>query len=411
MFASFAHVRAKLRDNPLSDEQMREIIGDIVAGHYSPIQIAAFVAACAGTRLDVPEITSLARAMVDTGQRLTWPDGKTLDKHSIGGLPGNRTTMILVPIVAAAGCRIPKTSSRAITSPSGTADTMETLAPVELDLAAMRRVVEREGACIVWGGAVSLSPADDVIIRVERPLNLDGEGQMIASVLAKKAAAGATHVVIDLPVGPTAKVRRDDEATHISSQFVEVAQALGLAATVVRTDGRQPVGRGIGPALEARDVLAVLRGDSAAPGDLRERALTLTGALFELTGVTPPGEGVARARALLDSGAAWKKFQAICDAQGGMREPPTSDHTRPWFAPRAGRVTGIDNRRLARLAKLTGAPRQPAAGLTLHVSLGSPVARGEPLCTLHAESSGELAYALEYAAANSDLIRIDGDEL
>jgi thymidine phosphorylase len=185
---------------------------------------------------------------------------------------------------------------------------------------------------------------------------------------------------------------------------------LGLAATVVKTDGRQPVGRGIGPALEARDVLAVLRGEQAAPSDLRERSLTLAGALLELTKISPAGAGVARARALLESGAAWKKFQGICDAQGGMRELPTAGHTRPWVSPRRGRVDAIDNRRFARLAKLTGAPRQPAAGVTLHVSLGSTVSIGEPLCTLHAGSPGELAYALEYAAANSDMIRIDGDE-
>jgi thymidine phosphorylase len=130
-----------------------------------------------------------------------------VDKHSIGGIPGNRTTMIVAPIVAAHGLIMPKTSSRAITSPAGTADTMEVLAKVDLSEAEMRSVVERCGACIAWGGHVNLSPADDVIIAVERPLQIDTPEQMVASILSKKMAAGVTHLVLDIPFGPTAKIR------------------------------------------------------------------------------------------------------------------------------------------------------------------------------------------------------------
>lgn len=404
--SSFGHVRGKLRDRRLSDEAMRDIIADITAGRYSAIQIATFVASCSGTRLDTGEVTALARAMVETGQRIAWPGEMILDKHSIGGLPGNRTTMLVVPIVAAAGYVIPKTSSRAITSPAGTADAMETVAPVALDIATMRRVVEREGGCIAWGGAVQLSPADDVIIRVERPLDLDGEGQMIASVLSKKVAAGATHVVIDMPVGPTAKVRRADEAAHTAAQFCNVARALGLTVRVLQSDGTQPVGRGVGPALEAHDVLAVLRNDPSAPVDLRARASTLATALIALTGNVPNATAAKLVTDLLTSGRALEKFLAICGAQGGFREPPRATHTRPFTADRAGRVMQIDNRRLARLAKLTGAPRAPAAGLIIHARIGDVVVAGEPLCTLHAESSGALAYALEYAASDAGIFTL-----
>jgi thymidine phosphorylase len=204
---SLGHVRAKLYGHRLDDEALRAVIGDVVAHRYSDIELAAFVAAGAADRLDFEETVGLTRAMIEVGERLAWSTRPILDKHCVGGLPGNRTTPIVVAIAAACGLTIPKTSSRAITSPAGTADTMETLAPVDLDLAAMRRVVEREGGCIVWGGAVRLSPADDILIRIERPLDLDSEGQLVASVLSKKTAAGSTHVLIDLPVGPTAKVR------------------------------------------------------------------------------------------------------------------------------------------------------------------------------------------------------------
>lgn len=190
------------------------------------------------------------------------------DRQALGGgLPGKRTTPIVVAIVASHGLVMPKTSSRAITSPAGTADTMETLAPVDLDLAAMRRAVEQEGACLVWGGSVRLSPADDILIRVERVLDIDAQGQLIASVLSKKIAAGSTHIVIDIPVGATAKVRTDDAAAELADQLTEVGRVFGVTVRCVITDGAQPVGRGIGPALEARDVLAALQGLPDAPND------------------------------------------------------------------------------------------------------------------------------------------------
>ena len=197
-------------------------------------------------------------------------------------------------------------------------------------------MVEQEGGCIAWGGSVSLSPTDDIVIRVERALDLDSEGQLVASVISKKVAAGATHVLIDMPVGPTAKVRQEDMARRLTAQLVETGAALGLQVSVLQTDGTQPVGRGIGPALEARDILQVLRREAGAPRDLRARALTLAGALLELGGAAAPGEGLARATATLDSGAAWQKFRAICAAQGGMREPPLSRYQHPVVARRSG---------------------------------------------------------------------------
>lgn len=406
---SLSHVRAKVYGRRLDATALREIVRDIAGGRYSAIELSAFVTACATGGLDLEEAVALTRAMVEVGERFTWGRSPIVDKHSVGGLPGNRTTMLVVPIIAAYGLTIPKTSSRAITSPAGTADAMETVAPVTLDLAAARRVVEREGGCIIWGGGVHLSPADDIIIRVERPLDLDSEGQLVASVLSKKVAAGSTHVVIDLPVGPTAKVRGREAAQSLGGRLLEVGRALGLQVEIVEGDGSQPVGRGIGPALEARDVLAVLRQDSGAPLDLRDRALTLAGKLLELAGALAPGEGYTAAQAVLVDGRAWRKFQAICQAQGGMREPPGPTLARPIEAGRGGRVVRIDNRRLARIAKLAGAPKAPAAGLDLHVRVGDAVAPGQPIFTLQAEAPGELAYALAYADTNPDVVLIGGE--
>lgn len=404
---SLSSVRAKVYGQTLTDAALDEIMRDIVGGRYSDIHLSSFITACAARGLDRGEIVGLTRAMVAVGRRLEWGASPIVDKHCVGGLPGNRTTPILVAIIAVCGLTIPKTSSRAITSPAGTADTMETLAPVDIDIMAMRRVVEKEGGCIVWGGAVDLSPADDTLIRVERALDLDSEGQLVASVLSKKAAAGATHLIIDMPVGPTAKVRSDADANALIGFLADAAMALGIQARILKSDGRQPVGNGIGPALEARDVLNVLQGGAAAPKDLRRRAVALAGALLELSGGAAAGGGEAMASAALDDGRAWTKFQAICEAQGGMRRPPQAQHQSPVTSGYAGRVVAIDNRRLAKAAKLAGAPNAKAAGLDLHAFLGQQVEVGEPLFTLHAESRGELAYALDYIESHPPILEIE----
>lgn len=239
-----------------------------------------------------------------------------------------------------------------------------------------------------------------MLIRVERPLDLDSDAQLVASVLSKKIAAGATHSVIDVPVGPTAKVRSDADYECLKQMLEQVAQAFDLHLQVVRTDGTQPVGRGIGPSLEAHDVLAVLQRAERAPEDLSVRAVALAGQLLEFCGHSEPGTGVLVAQRLLDSGAAWAKFQAICKAQGGLREPQRARLREPVLAERDGMVREIDSRRLARVAKLAGAPKAPAAGLELHVKLGDRVERGMPLFTVHAEALGELDYAFDYLEAH-----------
>ncbi|MDX8477936.1 thymidine phosphorylase family protein [Mesorhizobium sp. VK24D] len=404
--ASAAALRAKVFGQRLDDTDFLALMQDAVANRLSDIELTAFVTACAGDRLDNDETIALTKAMLAVGERIEWGGGPVLDKHCVGGLPGNRTTPIVVAIIAAAGHRIPKTSSRAITSPAGTADAMEVMAPVALDIDAMRRVVEREGGCIVWGGNVRLSPADDLLIRIEHPLDFDSDGQLVASVLSKKAAAGSTHALIDIPVGPTAKVRSAAAAASLEARLLVTAQALGLHLTVMRTDGAQPVGYGIGPALEARDVLSVLRNEAEAPRDLRNRALDIAGALLDAVPGAEPGKGRAQAHMLLDSGAALAKFLAICEAQGGFTEPKPAPHLRPVLANRTGRIERIDNRRLARIAKLAGAPGSAAAGIDCRVRIGNSVRSGEPLFQIHAQTPGELEYAFGYATAHPDVFEI-----
>lgn len=406
---SFKYMRAKIYGKELNQQNFDEIISDVVLGKYSNTHLASFITACARKNLNINEIIKLTRSMIKTGEQITWEYPVILDKHSVGGLPGNRTTPIVVAIVASLGLIIPKTSSRAITSPAGTADTIETMTPVNLSPIQMRQVIEKEGGCMIWGGALGISPADDIIIRVERSLDIDPEAQMIASVISKKVAVGATHVVIDIPVGLTAKIRLDETFEILKKYLIQVGQALGLYVEVIKSEGTQPLGKGIGPALEAKDILMVLRNEKNCPIDLKNKSLQLAGILLEIGKKADPGQGINVAQEILENGSAYKKFIAICEAQGGFREPLVAEFSYDFVLTHAGKVIGVDNRNLSLIAKLAGAPHDPAAGIEFFAKQGTYMEKGQPLYRIHAESKGALDYALNYAKSMPNIIKIARD--
>jgi thymidine phosphorylase len=398
---SLEAVRRKIQGEELTAEELDAVIRDIAGMRYSKMEIAAFLIASASF-LATGEVLALTRAMARVGRQLEWPNGPVVDKHCIGGIPGNRTSMIVVPIVAAHGLMIPKTSSRAITSPAGTADTMEVLARVDLSIAEMQEVVRAEKGCLVWGGHVNLSPADDILISVERPLAIDTPEQMVASILSKKLAAGSSRLVIDLPVGPSAKIRNHGAAVRLRKLFEYVGDRLGLRIDVVITDGAQPIGRGVGPALEARDVLKVLQCEADAPADLRQRSIDLAGRILDFDPALRGGRGAERARELLDSGAALTKMLRIIDAQGRSTEPSTlGPLIREITADRDGVVSVIDCYRIARIARLAGAPNDKGAGLDLLKKVGDRVECGEPLYRIHACLPVDYGFAAQLAAEDN----------
>lgn len=398
---SMEAVRAKIRGESLEPQDYKAIIEDVAAHRYSQMELAAFLVSLAGF-MTTAEVLALTRAMAGTGTRLSWPDPVVVDKHCVGGLPGNRTSMLVVPIVAAHGLPIPKSSSRAITSPSGTADTMEVLANVDIPLPRLREIVGAEKGCLVWGGHMNLAPADDVLISVERPLNVDTPEQMVASILAKKAAAGSTHLLIDIPVGPTAKVRNHAEAVRLRKMFEYVGTAMGMQMNVIISDGTQPIGRGIGPLLEAQDVMKVLRREADAPMDLREKSLQLAGLLIDFDPEVKGGQGYQIARDILDSGRALTAMERIIKAQGesGLNVE-LGGFSEEIAAPRAGMVTSIDCYRIARVARLAGAPMDKGSGLYLMKRVGDHVKKGEVLYRIFAANKSDFAFASAYAQENN----------
>lgn len=400
--ASMDAVRRKIAGGRLSQQDFRYIINDITDSRYSKMEISAFLVASGQTDMDRDEVLFLTRAMLESGEQLDWSEPLVADKHCIGGIPGNRTSMLVVPIVAAHGMLIPKTSSRAITSPAGTADSMEVLAQVNLSISQLHDIVRKHRGCMTWGGTARLSPADDIMISVERPLGIDSQGQMVASILSKKLAAGATHLLIDIPVGPTAKIRHMRAAQQLRKLFEFVGDQLNIQLEVVITDGRQPVGNGIGPMLEARDVMQVLQNDPDAPNDLRQKALRLAGRVLEFDPDIRGGLGYDIARDILDSGRALTKMNAIINSQGEQQTHYTLGKlTHDVLSPKEGVVCSINNLHMARIARFAGAPMDKGAGVNLFKKLGDPVAKGEALYRLYAQFPSDFKFALQLCNQDS----------
>lgn len=393
---SIMFIKEKLDGKKLSAEELDEIIRDIVEDKFTDIEITYFVSGIYINNTDDEETVNLVKAILKHGKTLHFDATIVADKHCIGGIPGNRVTPIVVPIMVAAGIMMPKTSSRAITSPAGTADAVEVVTNVTQNVGRLRAIAEEVGGFMVWGGGVQLAPADDKIIRVENPISLDPEGMLLASIMAKKASVGATHVLIDIPVGKTAKVKDMTKATHLKERFEKIASMLGMKIAVVITEGKEPIGNGIGPLLEMIDVIKVLKCEPDAPKDLREKSLYECEVLLELTGKALKGEGRKMAEELLDSGKAWKFFQKMVKAQGKKRIPsPAKFHFNvPSWA--SGKVQEIDNKLISHIARIAGAPKDKTAGLFLHKKLGDDVKQGEFLYTIYASSPDRLKYAMEF---------------
>ena len=391
---SLDFIKKKLDGIKLSKEEIEQIVWDIVHNKLSSVELAYFVAACYTNVMTTDETILLTKAMVNNGDTLRLKKYPVIDKHSIGGVPGNRTTMVLVPIIASAGYYIPKTSSRSITSPAGTADTMEVLAKVSFPINKMRGIVLKTHGCIVWGGALNLAPADDKIIAVERPLEIDAESQLLASIMAKKHSVSSTHILIDIPIGADAKVKNRRGAIKLKKQFETIGRKLKKHISVVITDGRQPIGNGIGPALEARDVLWLLKRDPRRPIDLEKKCLMMCSKIFEMVGIK---NGYRKAQRILDSGKAYEKMVEIIKSQGG-KEIAAEDIKLGKFSldivsSKKGTVVGLDNMLVSRVARIAGAPTDKGAGIYLHKHLGDKVKRREKLYTIYSESEHEFEYA------------------
>lgn len=396
--ASLEYIKKKLDKKELSTYEIDTIIKELMGNRLNEAELGAWVSGMYINGLSDNEVVSLTNSIVASGDKLEIGKGPIADKHCIGGVAGNRTTMIVVPIIAAAGIYIPKTSSRAITSPAGTGDTMEVLAKVDFKIDEMKEIVLKSYGAIVWGGGLNLASADDKLIKIRNPLSLDPRGVLLSSILAKKKSVGSQYVVIDVPIGRGTKISSMTEAHELAQDFLKIGNMLSMNVEALITDGSEPIGNGIGPALEARDVLQILEG--SGPEDLRHKSLIIAGKILELTGKVEKGKGYEIAEHFIDCGKALAKMKEIIELQGGNPKIKSEDiaigqYKYEFKADLNGKISHIDNKVISKIARIAGAPGDKGAGIYLYRLKGDKVELGNVLFTIYSESETKLSFAIK----------------
>jgi len=399
----------KIKNKPLSESEALAIIKDVLDDKLSEAEISAFLTALTINGLSLEETTYLCKALTNTGKTITFDRKEVLDKHSIGGING-RVSMLVVPIVVANGYLMPKTASRSISSAAGTADCMEVLAKVDLGADKIKEIVSTVGGVITWNGRLDLSPGDDKMIAIRHSLGLDPEGLVIASVLSKKKSAGSTHLIIDLPVGKEVKIKNREDAEKWAKKFLVISKELGIKARIVLTNGEVPCGKSFGAALEAKAALEILEGKYF--DNLAEKACEIAGKLFDLVGKTKEGEGYNLARETIKSGKALEKFKEIIKAQDGnifcSEDVPIAKNKHIIINKSLGKIVDMDVALLTKIARLAGAPFDKEAGLILFCETGDELKVGDPIFEIYANNPDKLDQAIEFANANlKDLIQIE----
>jgi putative thymidine phosphorylase len=401
--ASIEIIKRKLDGENLTEKEINIIVKDMVENDLTEMELAYFVSACYKNKLNQNEVVAFTKAILKNGKQIKFGKGIMADKHCLGGVPNNRTTMLITPIIASAGLKIAKSSSRSITSAAGTADTMEALSKIAFPIKKIKKIVKQANGCIIWGGAMELAGADNKLIRVRHPLRLDPEGLMLASILAKKASVGSTHVLIDIPIGKTAKISSKKIANNLKKKFMGLGKILGMKLQVIITDGSQPIGNGIGPNLEARDVLYILKRDKRAPQDLEKKSIMMANKLFRLT------KTKASAKEILNSKVAYLKMREIIKLQGGKPsiDPDKIEIGKYIYdvkATKSGKVSEMNNIQLTKIARIAGSPEDKKAGIYLYKHVKDKVKRGEKLYTIYSDSKDKLKYAI-LASKNSIVIK------
>ena len=400
-------IKKKLKGKQLSKKEIFNVIKDIAENALTEAEISFFISAVHSKGMSLIETKYLIQAMVRTGKQLKLR-GKVVDKHSIGGVAGNRTTPIVVSICASAGLRFPKTSSRAITSAAGTADTIETIAKVDFSVKQIKKIIRKTNACFVWGGALGLAPVDDRIIKIERIVKIDSTAQLLASILSKKISVDSKYILIDIPFGKSAKLTKTN-AKKLKTKFLQLAKKFDLKLEVVLTDGSHPIGNGVGPVLEIIDVIKVLKNEKDAPKDLREKSIMLSGRLLELAGKSKKGKGIDLAKKILDSGKAFKKFEQIIKVQKGSinkSKLKPGKYTHIIKAKKPAKIKHLDNKLINSLARNAGCPEDKLAGVYLHKKVNQEVEKSEKVMTIYSTSKEKLKHAINFYNKNKkEIIR------
>ncbi len=272
---------------------------------------------------------------------------------------------------------------------------MEVLAPVAFDSEDLKKIILKEKACIVWGGALDISPADNILIEIERPLHMDPIGLMIPSILAKKLSAGVKKLVLDIPVGEGTKFPTPNDGKNFAHIFNEIAKNVGIDSECALTLAHQPIGHCIGPAIEAKEALTLLRDYLEGPNSLIEKSTSLAGILLEMGGKSEIGQGQNLAKEILRSGKAYEKMKQIIQIQGGNPNILPDDilvgpYNKEFYATKEGHITSVNNAIINRIAKAAGCPNSKSSGVEIFKKQGAKIKEGELIFKIYSNTQSKL---------------------
>jgi pyrimidine-nucleoside phosphorylase len=402
-------IRKKRDGGEFSSDEIEFLVRAYTRDEIPDYQMAAWLMAVLIRGMTGPELSALTSAMLHSGEVLDLSDlpGAKIDKHSTGGV-GDKTSLIIAPVVAAAGVTVPMISGRGLGHTGGTLDKLQSIPGfnINLSLSEFRRVLKACG-CGLIGQTAEIAPADkklyalrDVTATVESP-NL-----ICASIMSKKLAEGIDGLVLDVKTGSGAFMKTEKDSVHLAELMVETGERMGKKMVALITDMDQPLGLKVGNALEVEECIEVMQG--GGPADLHEVSVELAAWMFYLAGKTQSvDQGRKLASELIDNGSALKKFREIITQQGGdpsviddPRRLPQAQHQSPFLSSSSGCVASIQCEQVGIASLVLGGGREkkedvidPAVGLVLHKKVGDPVRAGEPLCTIHYNSDARLADA------------------
>jgi pyrimidine-nucleoside phosphorylase len=402
-------IRRKRDSGELTPEEIHQLISAYTRGDVPDYQMSAWLMAVVLRGMTRPEIAALTEAMLHSGSVLDFSDlaGRKVDKHSTGGV-GDKTSLVIAPIVAAGGLKVPMISGRGLGHSGGTLDKLESIPGfnVNLSLLEFRHVLATCG-CALIGQTAEIAPADKKIYALRDVTGtVESPALICASIMSKKLAEGIDALVLDVKTGSGAFMKKIEDAENLAALLVETGKRMGKKVVALLTDMNQPLGRKAGNAMEVAESIEVLAG--AGPADLRDLCLDLAAWMFFLgERVKTVEEGKKLSADLIASGQAREKFREIVGLQGGdvgvVDDPHRLAHARQTLhvaSSANGYISSIQCEQLGVACVVLGGGREkkedkidPAVGLEFHKRIGDAVKRGEHLCTLHYNSEARLAEA------------------
>lgn len=384
----------------LNYNETHSIMKDISENRFTDTLITYYSSLGFFKKATDKELFEMAKAMWETGEMLHF-DGVVADKHCMWWVPGNETTMIMIPLLSSLGIKMPKTFSKSITTPAATGECVNVLMDISFSKKQIENLVKKNNCCLVRWGWLDLAPADEKLIKVAYPLSMQSYSRTVVSIMAKKYAMGINHSLIDIPVWPTAKVPDKKTARRLKKRYEYVGKKLGMKVCVEITDAKEPIWAWVGPNLQVREVLRVLQQHELRPLDLQTKALHLSAKVIELVGMAKGKKAYELAYQQLKSGKAWKKMQEIIKAQWWKNPNIKSEDLKlakfkkEVKAEKDGTIRAIDLKLVNLVTRTLGSPVEEEAGLYLTNKLGDKVKKNEILYVMYANDEWKIQMALD----------------